>query len=85
MAPSAVTSHCPYKGTAHEYWDLPADDGHEALTGVAWSYAEPFPAVGAVAGRIAFYDELVDVVVDGVARERPHSVFSEERHRPTSS
>ena len=79
------TSHCPYKGTAREYWDLPEGADHAAVPGVAWSYTEPFPAVGAVAGRVAFYDELVDVEVDGEPRVRPVTIFSDRRHRPTSA
>lgn len=42
------------------------------------------PAVGKVADRIAFYNELVDVTVDGVILDRPVSVFSQERNRPSS-
>lgn len=52
-------THCPYKGDAEEYWDAPGAEG------VAWSYARPYPAVAAIAGRIAFYNELVDITVDG--------------------
>ena len=36
-------------------------------------------------GRIAFYDELVDVQVDGEPRVRPVTIFSDRRHRPTSA
>jgi len=62
---SALTPHdtwteCPYKGYARDYWSL-GDD----LIDIAWSYAEPFPAVAPIAGRIAFYSEKVEVVVDG--------------------
>jgi uncharacterized protein (DUF427 family) len=85
LVPGAGSSHCPYKGFAREYWDLPASDGREGITGVAWSYTDPYPAVQAVAGRIAFYDELVDVELDGEPRPRPRSVFSQEEHRPTSA
>jgi len=85
LAPGSSESHCPYKGFARDYWDLPASEGSDALTGIAWSYADPYPAVGAVAGRIAFYDELVDVEVDGVARDRPRSVFSDAGNRPTTA
>ena len=78
-------SHCPYKGFAREYWDLPADDHRQAVRGIAWSYTDPFPAVGTIAHRVAFYDELVDVEVDGVPRPRPESVFSREENRPTTA
>jgi uncharacterized protein (DUF427 family) len=78
-------SHCPYKGLADEYWDLPARGDRPAVRGIAWSYTDPFPAVGAIAHRVAFYDELVDVEVDGVPRRRPESVFSREENRPTTA
>lgn len=84
LTPGGGSSHCPYKGFANDYWDLPAAD-HDAVTGIAWSYADPAPAVAAVTGRVAFYDELVDVEVDGVRRERPRSAFSDEASRPTSA
>ena len=74
-------SACPYKGFAEEYWSLPGvDDGDN----VAWSYAAPFPAVARIAGRIAFYNEIVDITVDGVPQERPRSPFSKVGNRPTS-
>jgi uncharacterized protein (DUF427 family) len=66
-------SHCPYKGQA-EYWSVRTGDTiHED---VAWSYPTPLPESLGVAGHIAFYDEKVDVFVDGVRQERPHTKFS---------
>jgi uncharacterized protein (DUF427 family) len=66
-------SHCPYKGQA-EYWSVRAGDAlHED---VAWSYPTPLPESLGVAGHIAFYDEKVDVFVDGVRQERPRTKFS---------
>lgn len=64
--PSARTTHCPYKGEA-SYWSFDAGDD------LAWTYWEPLPDATALAGLVAFFDELVDVVVDGVRRERPGS------------
>src|SRR4051794_8614518 len=78
---SRSRSHCPYKGVADRYWDLP---GHPDGTGLAWSYSRPFPAVGRIADRIAFYDELVDVTVDGVAQPRPVTPFTQPAFRATS-
>jgi nucleotidyltransferase-like protein len=37
---------------------------------VAWSYAEPLPAVAAIAGHMAFFNERVDIEVDGVEQDR---------------
>lgn len=58
-----TVTHCPYKGQS-EWWSLRAGDRvHDDL---AWSYRSPLPESQKVAGLIAFYDEKVDVYVDGV-------------------
>ena len=68
-----TVSHCPYKGAA-EWWSVRAGDAvHPDL---AWSYRTPLPESAKVAGLVAFYDEKVDVYVDGVLQERPKSKFS---------
>src|SRR3954454_14396609 len=73
LAHTDSESHCPYKGQA-EYWSVRTGDAlHED---VAWSYPTPLPESLGVAGHIAFYDEKVDVFVDGVRQERPHTKFS---------
>ncbi|WP_218711876.1 DUF427 domain-containing protein [Arthrobacter sp. BF1] len=69
-------SHCPYKGYAEDYWDAPGSPS------VAWSYPDPYPAVGLIKDRIAFYNESVDITVDGVAVPRPRSIFSNTKNRP---
>jgi uncharacterized protein (DUF427 family) len=74
-------SHCPYKGVADRYWDVP---DHPDGAGLAWSYGQPYPAVGRIRDRIAFYNELVDITVDGVPEPRPVSPFTEPAHRSTS-
>ena len=81
LVPSSNRSQCPYKGFAEEYWSVPVVDHGE---NIAWSYAAPFPAVGRIVDRIAFYNELVDITVDGVPQERPKSIFSKAGNRPTS-
>ncbi|MFJ4620656.1 hypothetical protein [Streptomyces sp. NPDC088812] len=43
---------------------------------VVWSHPAPLPAVGAVAGLLAFYDEAVDITVDGERLERPVTPFT---------
>ena len=71
--PPRPVSHCPYKGQA-EYWSVRAPDGvHEDL---AWSYRAPLPESQKIAGLIAFYNEKVDIHVDGVLQERPSTKFS---------
>ena len=66
---SDTVTRCPYKGTA-SYWSFgDADD-------LAWTYDDPIPAVAPIAGRIAFFNERVDLVVDGERQERPITPFS---------
>ena len=73
LTPTASVSHCPYKGQA-QYWSVRADEGvHDDL---AWSYRAPFAECQKIAGLIAFYNEKVDIYVDGVLQERPITKFS---------
>jgi uncharacterized protein (DUF427 family) len=81
LTPSSNTSMCPYKGVADRYWSL---EGDAPIANVAWSYSQPYPAVQKVKDRVAFYNELVDITIDGVAQERPVSVFSSKTNRPGS-
>ncbi|SDS09842.1 Uncharacterized conserved protein, DUF427 family [Friedmanniella luteola] len=81
LTPSRTRSHCPYKGDADRYWDV---TDHPDGAGLAWSYTDPYPAVARIRDRVAFYDELVDVTVDGVRQPRPTSPFSTAAHRPAS-
>jgi uncharacterized protein (DUF427 family) len=66
-------THCPYKGSA-ESWSLRAGD--QVLENIAWSYAAPLPESQKIAGLIAFYNEKVDLFIDGVLQERPSSRFA---------
>ncbi len=72
-------SACPYKGSAEEYWSVPGVEGGD---NVAWSYADPFPAVARIKDRIAFYNEVVDITLDGMPQRRPRSIFSRAANRP---
>jgi uncharacterized protein (DUF427 family) len=67
------TSGCPYKGTAR-YWSVVIDGTVHA--DFAWCYEFPLPESIRVAGLICFYNERVDLFVDGVAQARPKTVFS---------
>jgi uncharacterized protein (DUF427 family) len=58
MARTERQTHCPYKGEA-AYYTLDMD-GHIAEN-VVWTYEQPFPAMEAIEGRLAFYADRVDV------------------------
>ena len=72
LVASPSRSECPYKGTTSGYWH--AAIGDDLVEDVAWSYDFPTRDVLPIAGRIAFYNEKVDLTVDGVRLERPSSV-----------
>ncbi|MEV6174142.1 DUF427 domain-containing protein [Streptomyces sp. NPDC051954] len=65
---------CPYKGTA-EYWSWRGEA--DVPPNLLWSYPAPLTAVAAVRGRLAFFNEAVDITVDGERLERPVTPFSE--------
>jgi uncharacterized protein (DUF427 family) len=71
--PTQTSSMCPYKGTAR-YWSV-RPEITDAVD-VAWSYPTPLPESAPIAGLVAFYDERVDLFVDGVQQPRPHTPFS---------
>jgi uncharacterized protein (DUF427 family) len=73
LEPTDTTSHCPYKGQAR-YWSVRA--GGELFPDLAWSYPYPLPESIRAAGLVAFYNEKVDIEVDGVLQERPKTPFS---------
>ncbi|MET9814705.1 DUF427 domain-containing protein [Streptomyces sp. NPDC006355] len=71
---------CPYKGTA-TYWSWRGEG--DVPPNIVWSYPAPLPAVAAIKDRLAFYNEAVDITVDGERLERPVTPFSAMlRRRP---
>ena len=52
LRPSATTSHCPWKGTAH-YYDVVVDD--QVNRDAAWYYPDPKAAAAEIKGRVAFW------------------------------
>jgi uncharacterized protein (DUF427 family) len=43
---------------------------------LAWSYRTPLAETQKIAGLVSFYNEKVDLYVDGVLQERPVTKFS---------
>jgi len=73
LEPTNTVSHCPYKGKA-QYWSVHAGDTvHNDL---AWSYRTPLHESQKIEGLIAFYNEKVNLYVDGVLQKRPRTKFS---------
>ncbi len=72
MTPSPTRTVCAYKGRASYLSVADSPDGVD----IAWTYDDPLHDALDVAGEIAFFSERVDMVVDGVQRERPVSPWS---------
>jgi uncharacterized protein (DUF427 family) len=64
LEPSDTITRCPYKGTASYYSVNGAQD-------VVWYYPEPLAEVGRIAGLLCFFNERVDIELDGELEQRP--------------
>jgi len=62
-------THCPYKGDASYFTVLM--DGQFAENAV-WTYEQPFPAMEALEGRLAFYTDKIEVYEVADAAVNPH-------------
>jgi uncharacterized protein (DUF427 family) len=69
LRPSDTKTFCAYKGQA-SYWSLGGEDD------LVWSYPEPLRDAAEVTDRLAFFNERVDIVVDGERLERPVTPWS---------
>jgi uncharacterized protein (DUF427 family) len=73
LVPSDTQTHCPYKGTAG-YWSIEVNG--KRYEDYVWIYRSPLPESQKIAGLACFYNEKVDLYVDGVPLGRPRSPFS---------
>lgn len=71
LQPSDTLSDCAYKGRA-SYFSVP-----DGPSDIAWTYRDPLREALPIRDRIAFFNERVDVVVDGRPRPRPVTPFSD--------
>ena len=62
LVPTDTTSVCAYKGHAR-YWSAHVDD--TVVADVAWSYEDPHNYATSVKDMICFFNERVDISVDG--------------------
>lgn len=72
-ATNTVTG-CPYKGTTSSYWT--AQVNGQTYPDIAWSYEFPTGPLLSIACLVAFYNEKVDIVLDGQSLSRPVTHFS---------
>jgi uncharacterized protein (DUF427 family) len=73
LQPTSTETTCPFKGQA-SYWSVKVGD--EVHEDIVWSYATPIPAAEGVAGLMCFYNERVDLTIEGARQLRPETPFS---------
>ena len=56
---STHSTYCPYKGDC-AYYGIPA--GGERAVDAVWTYEQPYDAVAAIRGHVAFYPDRVDSI-----------------------
>ena len=71
LVASDTQTSCPYKGTTTGYWSAVVDG--RTHPDVAWVYDFPTREVLPLAGLVAFYNEKLDIFLDGVQLERPET------------
>jgi uncharacterized protein (DUF427 family) len=73
LIPTGTVTSCPYKGTTSAYWSVRA--GGTVHQDLAWAYDFPTGPLLPIAGLVAFYNEMVDIYLDGEQLDRPHTHF----------
>lgn len=59
---SDTETYCPYKGEARYYHVVTAAGA--TVEDAIWTYDKPYPAVGAIAGHVAFYPDKAEIAVE---------------------
>jgi uncharacterized protein (DUF427 family) len=73
LRPSEVVTRCPYKGEAH-YYSVEAIG--DTAQDIAWYYRYPVTESAKIAGYVCFFNEKVDLYVDGELQTRPRTRWS---------
>jgi uncharacterized protein (DUF427 family) len=73
LHPTETSTACAYKGIA-SYWSATVDT--TVVDDVAWSLANPHNYATAVQDMLAFFNERVDITVDGERVPRPRTPWS---------
>jgi uncharacterized protein (DUF427 family) len=73
LRPSNQESVCPFKGQA-SYWSVEA--AGEVQDGLVWSYENPIEGAEGIKDLFCFYNERVELTVDGEPQSRPETPYS---------
>jgi uncharacterized protein (DUF427 family) len=73
LRPTSTETTCRFKGQA-SYWSV--EVGGNIYNDIVWAYETPIPAAEGIAGLLCFYNERVDLTIDGVEQTQPSTRFS---------
>jgi uncharacterized protein (DUF427 family) len=73
LEPTDTTTRCPYKGVA-SYWSVRVGD--QVVKDIVWGYPAPIPECSKIENLLCFFNEKVDIYVDGELMQRPRSPWS---------
>jgi uncharacterized protein (DUF427 family) len=74
LEPSEKRTGCAYKGFA-SYWSARGEED------VVWTYRSPRRGMEDIKDLLCFFNERVDIEVDGAVEERPETQWSPHRAR----
>jgi uncharacterized protein (DUF427 family) len=74
LTPTDLTTTCPYKGDASYFSATIGDTEHR---NIAWSYVTPIPECPKIEQAVCFFNERVDLTIDGEPQERPETHWSQ--------
>jgi uncharacterized protein (DUF427 family) len=73
LVPSSRRTRCAYKGSA-SYWHVRV--GSRLVEDLVWTYRDPQHDAKPVADHVCFFNERVDLEVDGERMDRPRTQWS---------
>jgi uncharacterized protein (DUF427 family) len=79
LIPTATETRCPYKGLA-SYYSIRT--GAVVVPDVAWYYRHPIPECSKIENLVCFFNERVDLHVDGELLARPRTRWSAPEANP---
>jgi uncharacterized protein (DUF427 family) len=82
LVDSDTITGCAYKGFA-SYWSVRV--GGELEDDLIWTYGEPRREAEQIRGYLAFFNERVDIEIDGEPQGRPETQWSRHRKRDSAA
>jgi uncharacterized protein (DUF427 family) len=73
LTPTSAHTLCPYKGQA-SYWSVKLNG--QTHCNLVWGYPDPIPECPKIKGLLCFFNEKVDIYVDGKLQPRPQTAWS---------